>query len=91
MKSTILFSVDQLAVRARRLVMVHAIALTLLSVLGAATLLAIADYLVHFQDHGIRWLQFTALLLVSMVLVLLGMLLPLLGMLPVAEGVVLWH
>ena len=60
MKSTILFSVDQLAVRARRLVMVHAIALTLLSVLGAATLLAIADYLVHFQDHGIRWLQFTA-------------------------------
>ena len=65
MKSTILFSIDQLAVRARRLVMVHAIALTLLSVLGAATLLAIADYLVHFQDHGIRWLQFTALLLVS--------------------------
>jgi hypothetical protein len=65
MKSTLLLSINQLAERARRLVVVHAIALVLLCVLSSAMLLAIADYLLHFQDYGIRWLQFTTLLLVT--------------------------
>ncbi|MFP6751417.1 MAG: hypothetical protein VB855_07060 [Pirellulaceae bacterium] len=64
MQSRLLSSIDQLAIRARRLVMVHAAALTLCYGLGAATILAILDYIVHFQDHGIRWLQFLTLLMV---------------------------
>ena len=64
MQSTLLSSIDRLAIRARRLVLVHAAALTLCYGLGAATILAILDYLVHFQDHGIRWLQFLTLILV---------------------------
>jgi hypothetical protein len=64
MKSRLLSSIDQLAIRARRLVLVHAVAMTLFWGLGAATILAVVDYLAHFQDHGIRWLQFLALLLV---------------------------
>ena len=48
--------------RVRRLVLLRGLSATVAAVLAAAMLLGLGDYVIHFQDRGIRILCWLALL-----------------------------
>jgi|GEM_PF-1826765 hypothetical protein len=62
-RSRLLASIERLSVRARQIVLLQACSFGLLITLASFWLLALLDWLVHFQHASIRWLSFSLLLL----------------------------